>query len=53
MMLKKTEYQLAPTWIDYFPSSAEMLISAGGLGLCIAMYYAGTKMFNLDEEEGH
>ena len=53
MMLKKTEYQLAPTWIDYFPSSAEMLISLGGVGLCMLMYYAGTKMFNLDEEEGH
>ena len=53
MMLKKTEYQLAPTWIEYFPSSAEMLISAGGIGLCIFMYYVGTKMFNLDEEKGH
>jgi len=52
-MLKIKEYQLAPEWIHYFPSPAEMLISAGGLGLCIAMYYVGTKMFNLDEEEGH
>ena len=52
-MLKKTEYQLAPDWIHYFPSTTEMLISLGGLGLCIAMYYAGTKIFNLDEEEGH
>ena len=50
MMLKKTEYQLAPQWIEYFPSASEMLISAGGLGLCIAMYYFGTKLFNLDEE---
>ena len=52
-MLKKTEYQLAPDWIHYFPSTTEMMISLGGLGLCIAMYYVGTKMFNLDEEEGH
>jgi len=52
-MLKIKEYQLAPEWIHYFPSPAEMLISAGGLGLCIAMYYVGTKIFNLDEEEGH
>ena len=49
MMLKKTEYQLAPTWIDYFPSSTEIFISLGGLGLCILMYYVGTKAFNLDE----
>ena len=53
MMLKKTEYQLAPTWIDYFPSSTEMFISMGGLGLCLLMYYAGTKAFNLDEDEHH
>jgi len=52
-MLKKTEYQLAPEWIHYFPSSTEMMISLGGLGLCVAMYYAGTKIFNLDEEEHH
>ena len=49
-MLKTTEYQLAPEWIHYFPSTTEMFISLGGLGLCIAMYYVGTKVFNLDEE---
>ena len=49
-MLKTTEYQLAPEWIHYFPSSTEIMISLGGLGLCIAMYYVGTKLFNLDED---
>ncbi len=49
-MLKTTEYQLAPEWIHYFPSTTEMFISLGGLGLCMAMYYVGTKAFNLDEE---
>jgi len=52
-MLKNTEYQLAPSWIHYFPSTTEMFISLGGLGLCIAMYYVGTKLFNLDEEVHH
>ena len=52
-MKKLTEYQLAPEWIHYFPSGTEMMISLGGLGLCIAMYYAGTKFFNLDEDEHH
>jgi molybdopterin-containing oxidoreductase family membrane subunit len=52
-MLKKTEYQLAPDWIHYFPSAAEIMISLGGLGLCLLMYYVGTKLFNLDEEEVH
>ena len=47
--LKTTEYQLVPTWVDYFPSSAEIMISLGGLGLCLLMYYVGTKAFNLDE----
>jgi len=52
-MLKKTEYQLAPEWIHYFPSSAEIMISLGGLGLCLLLYYIGTKVFNLDEEVAH
>jgi len=52
-MMKIKEYQLAPEWIHYFPSATEMMISLGGLGLCIAMYYAGTKFFNLDEDEHH
>lgn len=52
-MLKTSEYQLAPQWVEYFPSSVEMMISLGGLGLCIAMYYVGTKVFNLDEEAHH
>ena len=50
-MMKTREYQIAPEWIHYFPSTTEMMISLGGLGLCIALYYVGTKMFNLDEEE--
>jgi molybdopterin-containing oxidoreductase family membrane subunit len=52
-MMKTSEYQLAPTWIHYFPSITEIMISLGGLGLCIAMYYAGTKFFNLDADEHH
>jgi molybdopterin-containing oxidoreductase family membrane subunit len=52
-MMKKTEYQLPPEWIHYFPSATEIMISLGGLGLCMAMYWAGTKMFNLDEDEAH
>ncbi|MEA3373996.1 MAG: NrfD/PsrC family molybdoenzyme membrane anchor subunit [Campylobacterota bacterium] len=49
-MMKKTEYQLAPEWIEYMPSSAEIMISLGGVGLCLLMYYVGTKVFNLDED---
>lgn len=48
--LKTTEYQLVPTWVEYFPSSTEIMISLGGLGLCLLLYYIGTKAFNLDEE---
>lgn len=47
-MMKIREYQLAPEWIHYFPSGTEIMISLGGVGLCIAMYYVGTKLFNLD-----
>jgi molybdopterin-containing oxidoreductase family membrane subunit len=52
-MMKTREYQLAPDWIHYFPSSTEIMISLGGLGLCLLLYYVGTKVFNLDEEEAH
>jgi molybdopterin-containing oxidoreductase family membrane subunit len=52
-MMKVKEYQLPPEWIHYFPSTTEIMISLGGLGLCILLYYVGTRAFNLDEEEGH
>ena len=52
-MLKINEYQLPPTWIHYSPSAAEWMISLGGIGLCIALYYLGTKFFNLDADESH
>jgi len=47
-MLKTSEYQLVPTWVEYFPSSAEIMISLGGLGFCLLLYYIGTKVFDLD-----
>ncbi|MDD3592937.1 MAG: polysulfide reductase NrfD, partial [Sulfurovum sp.] len=49
-MMKVREYQLAPEWVHYFPSAAEIMISLGGVGLCILLYYVGTKLFNLDDE---
>jgi molybdopterin-containing oxidoreductase family membrane subunit len=52
-MMKTHEYQLAPEWIHYFPSTTEIMISLGGLGLAMLLYYVGTKAFNLDEEEHH
>jgi len=52
-MMKTHEYQLPPEWIHYFPSATEMMIALGGLGLCILLYYVGTKAFNLDEEAHH
>jgi molybdopterin-containing oxidoreductase family membrane subunit len=47
--LKTTEYQLAPQWVEYFPSFAEIAISAGGIGLCLLLYYMADKLFELDE----
>ena len=47
-MLKTSEYQLVPSWVEYFPSSAEIMISLGGLGFCLLLYYIGTKVFDLD-----
>jgi molybdopterin-containing oxidoreductase family membrane subunit len=50
-MMKVREYQLPPEWIHYFPSATEMMISLGGLGICLFLYYVGTKLFNLDADE--
>ena len=52
-MLKKTEYQLAPTWIEYFPSPVEWAIAVGALGVCFLLYYVAEKAFDLDEEDHH
>ena len=52
-MMKLTEYQLPPEWVEYFPSATEIMISLGGLGLCLLLYYVGTKLFNLDADEAH
>jgi molybdopterin-containing oxidoreductase family membrane subunit len=52
-MMKIREYQLSPEWIHYFPSSTEIMISLGGMGLCLLLYYIGTKAFNLDADEQH
>ncbi len=47
--LKTTEYQLPPQWVSYFPSFAEIAIAAGGIGLCLLMYYVADRVFDLDE----
>ncbi len=49
-MMKTGEYMLPPEWVHYFPSATEMMISLGGLGICILLYYIGTRLFNLDED---
>ena len=49
--LKRAEYQLAPSFVDYFPSATEFMIGFGGIGLSLIMYYFADKIFNLDESE--
>ena len=49
-MMKTREYMLPPEWVHYFPSSTEMMISLGGLGIVVLLYYVGTKVFNLDAD---
>jgi molybdopterin-containing oxidoreductase family membrane subunit len=46
--LKIREYQLPPTFIEYFPSYAEIAISIGAIGICFFMYYLADKFFDLD-----
>ena len=50
--LKISEYELAPTFLEYFPSFAEFAIGFGGIGLSLFLYYVADKVFNLDETEG-
>jgi molybdopterin-containing oxidoreductase family membrane subunit len=50
-MMKTREYQLPPEWVHYFPSTTEIFISLGGLGIVLLLYYVGTKVFNLDADE--
>lgn len=46
--MKLREYQLAPSWIEYMPTSTEWAIALGGLGICLALYYIGENFFYLD-----
>lgn len=48
--LKTKEYQLAPSFIEYMPSFAEIAVSIGGIGVCLVMYYLAEKFFNLDHK---
>ncbi|MDD2383487.1 MAG: polysulfide reductase NrfD [Sulfurospirillaceae bacterium] len=52
-MLKRSEYQLPPTFLEYFPSPAEFAVGFGGIGLCLFLYYIADKVFNLDESHSH
>jgi len=47
-MMKTNEYQLPPTWIEYFPSAAEIAIGFGAIGIFFMLYYFGQKIFDLE-----
>ncbi len=51
--LKIREYQLPPSFVEYFPSSTEIMIGIGGVGICLILYYLGTKLFDLDTMPEH
>lgn len=51
--LKRAEYELAPTFVEYFPSATEFAIGLGGIGLSLFLYYLADKIFNLDETAHH
>jgi len=52
-MLKRSEYQLPPTLLHYFPSPTEMAIGFGGIGITIIGLYIAEKVFNLDPDPEH
>ncbi|NPA30361.1 MAG: polysulfide reductase NrfD [Epsilonproteobacteria bacterium] len=51
--LKIREYQLPPSFVDYFPSAAELMIGFGAIGICMILYFIGTKLFDLDHMPEH
>lgn len=51
--LKIREYQLPPSFVEYFPTSAEMMIGFGAIGICLILYFVGTKLFDLDSMPEH
>jgi len=51
--LKIREYQLPPSLIEYTPSSTEMMIAFGAIGICMILYHLGSKFFELEETEAH
>jgi molybdopterin-containing oxidoreductase family membrane subunit len=52
-MLKRSEYQLPPSLLHYFPSLTEFAIGFGGIGLALLGFYLAEKIFNLDPDEEH
>jgi molybdopterin-containing oxidoreductase family membrane subunit len=51
--MKIKEYQLAPSLVEYTPSSTEWMIALGAIGLAILIYQVGTKLFDLEEKDHH
>ncbi|DAB35353.1 MAG TPA: molybdopterin oxidoreductase [Sulfurospirillum sp. UBA12182] len=52
-MLKRSEYQLPPTFVEYFPSATEFAIGFGGIGITLFLFYVAEKLFNLDDNGEH
>ncbi len=51
--LKIREYQLPPSLVEYTPSSTEMMIAFGAIGVCMILYHLGSKLFELEESGEH
>lgn len=47
--MKRSEYELPPTFIEYFPSITETLMAIGGIGVALFLYFIANRVFNLDK----
>lgn len=47
--MKLREYQLAPTYIEYFPNFTEIAVALGGIGICFVLYHIADRVFDLGE----
>ncbi len=48
--LQTKVYQVSPSFVEYFPSTTEIFIALGAVGIAITLYYIGDKILYLETD---
>jgi len=48
--LQTRVYQVSPSFVEYFPSTTEIFIALGAIGIAITLYYIGDKILYLETD---